>query len=336
MTIITGRRASAALALWLAAAGAAAQVLPDLPLPEGGVRTVAEVEAGARYRLPTGAWTAAQGLPTRRVDGQVSRAAWRIPGGTMTPGQVVAPIRDALDAAGWTILLDCASEGCGGFDFRFETEVLPAPDMYVNLTDYHFLSAEAPDGAAVLGVLVSRSAADGFVQVIGAIPGPAPESPFPVPVIDPDDAAPALPIPATQGLPSTAGSMTGSGPAVVATLEAEGHAILTDMQFESGDSSLGDAEVASLDAIADYLYANPDRRVLFVGHTDATGSLEANRALSRDRAGAAVAYLRDRHGLGADRISADGAGYLAPVASNLDADGRIRNRRVEAVLLPGE
>ena len=73
---------------------------------------------------------------------------------------------------------------------------------------------------------------------------------------------------------------------------------------------------------------------MLVGHTDAVGSLEANTALSRERAQAAAAYLRDRHGLDPARIESAGAGYLAPVASNLDATGRTENRRIEAVLLP--
>ena len=35
-------------------------------------------------------------------------------------------------------------------------------------------------------------------------------------------------------------------------------------------------------------------------------------------------------------MAADGAGYLAPVASNLTQDGREANRRIEAVLLEAE
>ena len=36
----------------------------------------------------------------------------------------------------------------------------------------------------------------------------------------------------------------------------------------------------------------------------------------------------------AAQVSAEGAGYLAPRASNLTPAGRLANRRVEAVLLP--
>ena len=57
-------------------------------------------------------------------------------------------------------------------------------------------------------------------------------------------------------------------------------------------------------------------------------------ALSRQRAEAAERYLVQRHGIDPSRLSAEGAGYLAPVASNLTAEGREQNRRVEVVLLP--
>jgi OOP family OmpA-OmpF porin len=113
-----------------------------------------------------------------------------------------------------------------------------------------------------------------------------------------------------------------------------GHAILPGLAFGTGSADLGEGQAASLEELAAFLKANPDARVALVGHTDATGSLEGNTALSRRRAQAAVDYLTGRHGINAARISAEGAGYLAPVASNLTAEGREQNRRVEAVLLP--
>ena len=73
-----------------------------------------------------------------------------------------------------------------------------------------------------------------------------------------------------------------------------------------------------------------------MGHTDAVGSLEANTALSRRRAEAVRRRLIDIHGADPAQVTAHGAGYLAPLASNLSAPGREMNRRVEAVLLSAE
>ena len=74
-------------------------------------------------------------------------------------------------------------------------------------------------------------------------------------------------------------------------------------------------------------------RIALVGHTDATGSLEANVAVSRARAVSVRERLIADYGVDATQMDAEGMGYLAPVASNLTPDGRERNRRVEAVLL---
>ncbi len=338
MTTTTRRRASAAatlgLCLWLACGPAAAV---ELPLPSGAQVTRSETEEGGAYRLPTGAWTGAA-LPAARIDGTITRTAWRIAGRDLTPLQILEPLRGALEEAGWEVLFDCETGGCGGFDFRFATEVLPAPAMYVDLTDYRFLAARGPGGAAGIGLLVSRDGPDAYVQAIRAVPGEsgaAASSETPDRPDDGDGAATAAESPGTGAEPEADAPAEADGEAVIARLEARGHAVLADLRFESGATSLGAGAVASLDAIAAYLAANPDRRVLIVGHTDATGSLEANRAVSRARARAAAGYLREA-GVPAARINAEGAGYLAPVASNLTAAGRLRNRRVEAVLLPAE
>jgi outer membrane protein OmpA-like peptidoglycan-associated protein len=53
--------------------------------------------------------------------------------------------------------------------------------------------------------------------------------------------------------------------------------------------------------------------------------------LSKRRADAVVAALTTKHGIAAARLSAQGAGPLAPVASNKSEEGRAKNRRVELV-----
>lgn len=309
MTNTTRRRArlSAVFALLAGAAGA-----QDLPLPEGAEQGFATVQDPGVYALPTGPW-AGGALPVRRTEGRVSIEAWQIPGADRTPFQMTAPIRNALRAAGFDILLDCPARTCGGFDFRFATLVLPPPEMFVGLNAFQFVSALAPDGRAV-SVLASRDSAMSYVQIIRvggearATPGTAPLSPRPL---------------------ASPGDIPG-------TLEAQGFAILPDVVFASGSSDLGAEDIASLDAIADWLALNSNRQVLIVGHTDATGSLDANRAVSLRRAEAAVRYLRDRHGTNPAQIAAEGAGYMSPVASNLTPEGREANRRVEAVLLSTE
>jgi len=102
--------------------------------------------------------------------------------------------------------------------------------------------------------------------------------------------------------------------------------------FATGASALSGARYDSLARLADYLIANPDRRVVLVGHTDAEGPLEGNIALSRARASAVRQVLIDDFGAPSDRIDAEGIGFLAPRASNATDAGRQANRRVEVVL----
>jgi outer membrane protein OmpA-like peptidoglycan-associated protein len=72
--------------------------------------------------------------------------------------------------------------------------------------------------------------------------------------------------------------------------------------------------------------------VAIVGHTDASGGLEANIALSRKRAQAVRNVLIEAFGVPAAQIQAEGVGYLSPRASNLTEAGRTQNRRVEVML----
>ncbi|WP_411236849.1 OmpA family protein [Marivita sp. S0852] len=286
----------------------------DLSLPIGARETVAETSPHATYALPLGPWNEATGVPTALLEGEVMRKAWRISGAGMTTGQVIGPLRTQLASGQYDVIFDCTAQSCGGFDFRFGIEVLPAPDMYVDLTEFHFLSAKTSDATQALSLLVSRDGDSVFVQLIEI--GPPGRS--------------GLSVSATAVPPVAAN--TGN---IVSQLETAGHAVLSDLDFASGSASLGTGPLASLDAIVAYLTANPTREITFVGHTDATGSLAANVALSRRRAQAVQSYIVQR-GVPAAQVAADGVGYLSPRASNLTPEGREANRRVEAVLISVE
>ncbi len=312
MTSITHSRAKAIAAVfgatlaWTAQAGAL-----ELPLPNGSRGTFVSVSPADSYALPISGWTKDGGLPVATLSGEVLRKAWRIASAAVTTGQVLDPLRDALIQANYDIIFECSARSCGGFDFRFATDVVPAPDMYVDLSDYRFLSAKAPDNASALSLLVSRDGGSVYVQLIEV--GPEGRSGVTV------EAA------AGRTMAFAVGDLT-------AELERVGHVALDDLVFQSGSAALGDGPLASLDEIATYLLANPSRKITFVGHTDATGSLEANVALSRRRAEAARAYVIAQ-GVPADQVASDGVGYLSPRTTNLTAEGRDANRRVEAVLV---
>ncbi|APE42164.1 cell envelope biogenesis protein OmpA [Sulfitobacter alexandrii] len=287
----------------------------DLLLP-AAARLTAERNTGPdRYSAPAGVFRNGQ-VVTLEVEGQVRRAAWRLSQQGLTPLQLIRPLRRQLVDAGFEILLDCAAESCGGFDFRFATETLPGPNMYVNIRAYHFITAVRPSVTApqeVLTILASTAANSAFIQVIQA--GEVTEN----------QVVTEAPVPISPATQVEGGIGT--------RLIQQGHAVLRDLEFETGASELSDGSYESLRSLAEVLEARPDLRIALVGHTDTVGALEGNITLSRRRAQSVRQRMIDSYGIDGTRMEADGMGYLAPIASNLEAAGREENRRVEVVVL---
>jgi OOP family OmpA-OmpF porin len=69
------------------------------------------------------------------------------------------------------------------------------------------------------------------------------------------------------------------------------------------------------------------------GHTDNRGAIDANLALSNQRADAVRSALV-AHGVPAERLATQAHGDRQPVASNATEEGRFRNRRIEYTLAP--
>ncbi|MDF1856259.1 OmpA family protein [Pseudooceanicola sp.] len=304
---------------------AAAQAI-DLALPTTARSTAEIVTAPDTFALPIGPFAEGR-LPVLEVNGQVSRLAWQIPGQRMTTQQLLAPLKAQFASAGFDPLFECVDRACGGFDFRYALDVLAAPAMYVDLFDYRVFSArrDGADGVDHVMILASRAGALGYVQIVLITPEGSPG-------LNPPraDASSGQPAPDPDRSPADAAAP------LAEQLERNGHAALADLEFVTGSAELSDHAYDSLQSLAAYLIAHPDRRVALVGHTDTKGSLEGNIALSRRRAQSVLDRLVDRYGVARGQLDAEGMGYLAPIASNLTAEGRDRNRRVEAVLLTSD
>ena len=104
--------------------------------------------------------------------------------------------------------------------------------------------------------------------------------------------------------------------------------------FSAGSAALRPEAAAALDTVAAAAGADPAARIRIVGHTDASGDPRANQELSRRRAEAVRTFLVERFGLDPVRLTAEGMGSAAPIASNETAEGRRENRRVEITLEP--
>ena len=315
------RWAAALLVLTAPAAGA------ELPLPDSARLTAEVAEPLASYRLPVG--PVRQGtVAMLPLEGQVSHQAFRVEGARTTL-ELLAPLRTTLQAEGFRILYECEARACGGFDFRYEAEFLPEPDMHVDLSDFRYLAAarDATGGVEHAMILASRSAEAGFLQVTRI--GPAGGTPLRLTVStktpDAGDTVAETVARAVAATPRLA-------PDLIGALTATGAAALDDLTFASGAAELGPGPFASLSELADWLKADPARAVTLVGHTDAEGALETNIRLSKARAEAVRERLLSEFGVATAQVAAEGVGFLAPRAANADPAGRMLNRRVEAVL----
>jgi len=106
-----------------------------------------------------------------------------------------------------------------------------------------------------------------------------------------------------------------------------------DILFAIDSAAVNSALRNDLTTVAASLRKYPDSRVQVLGHTDNTGSASYNQGLSERRANA-VADVLMQGGVPFSRIETFGRGEDQPVASNLTAEGRAQNRRVEIVILP--
>jgi OOP family OmpA-OmpF porin len=288
----------------------------ELALPATARQTAERNTGPDRYNAPVGVFRD-ESVRTIAVEGDVRRGAWRLDQPGLTAFQVMRPLRAQLEAAGYEIVLDCDESECGGFDFRFATETLPAPNMYVNIRSFHFVTAlrgdpQKPDD--VVTVLTSTSATSAYVQVIEA--GAVGE------------------IEAPEASPDVIVAVEAAGPDDLAgQLLERGHVTLSDLDFGTGSSDLGAGPFASLRKLSAFLKQQPDLSLVLVGHSDSVGGLESNVDLSRKRAQSVRQRLLRAYDVDGAQVTAQGAGFLAPVASNLTERGREANRRVEAVVI---
>ena len=305
------------LSLTLCTFALTAQGVAALDLPGAAQLTGERREAAGAQPFPIGAFQGAE-TPMLMAEGEISHRAYALPGSALTPFQMIDPLKSQLETQGFETLFACADTVCGGFDFRYRLDLLPAPALHVDLSNFQYLLARHEDGRVTM-VLTSRATQTGYMQITAITLADLPEVTL---------TAPAVALPEEQ----TARAFAGTDDPRIAALTRDGHVVLDDLEFDSGSAALGPGRFASLAALADFLAQNPDATIALVGHTDAVGSLEGNTNLSRKRAASVRDRLISEFGAKNSQVSATGIGYLAPRASNTTEEGRALNRRVEAIL----
>ena len=147
-------------------------------------------------------------------------------------------------------------------------------------------------------------------------------------------------------LQATAASATSGGAPTLTSVGVEAQIELEEM-FPVGSAQLTPEGARKLSRVAAEFVERQSgtpgqadsptarKKVLVVGHTDATGSAEFNQKLSEQRA-RAVGQILSAAGISPADIYYQGAGASRPVASNTTAEGRAQNRRVEFVEVDNE
>ena len=296
-----------------------------------------------RYGVASGIWDGRE-VPLQSMNGTRLRQTYRIPNEPGALAETIDALSRNLTEQGFDIVLSCTDVTCGGFDFRHRLEVLPLPEMYVDLGRFRYVSGarEERDGRdeALVSILASASGALVYLQVDLITPLTAaelsaaediPDLPA-VPSSPPEESTPSRATEENLSASQDDAEAPSQDPAV-AIAEA-GHMVLEDLSFAGGPVELTAGDFASLGSLATYIAETPEIEIVLVGHTDTTGTLQGNVRVSRSRAQAVADRLVAQHGVARSRLRVEGAGYLAPRADNRTEAGRALNRRVTAVLLP--
>jgi outer membrane protein OmpA-like peptidoglycan-associated protein len=297
-----------AFALLLASSAAAqtrdvagARDYPGIGRFTGSIATGYQTKDFDAVRLQAAAFKDGKPSDARRIEGRVTRVAYRTnPGPSIL--EVSRNFESQLAKAGFETLLACDTDQCGGIPFSESIDVLPIPQMWIDGFNFRYYAGVKKDGKTetYAAVLTSINNDNVTAQLIVAVVG----------AMD-------------NNMVDAAAMKKGLGD--------KGHIALYGIYFDTDKATLKSESKPTLDEMAKLLNGQPDLKVFIVGHTDSQGSYEHNMTLSRQRAEAVAGALMGSYKIARGRLYTAGVGYLAPVGSNATDEGRALNRRVELV-----
>jgi outer membrane protein OmpA-like peptidoglycan-associated protein len=122
------------------------------------------------------------------------------------------------------------------------------------------------------------------------------------------------------------------------SVKVEGKEIKLTRQihFETDSAKIMGDSNSLMEEISDIMQRNPGiKKVEIQGHTDNTGTREHNLQLSDARANSVKKWLVEA-GVDGNRLVPKGYGQDRPLAPNVTAANRTRNRRVQFIILEGK
>jgi len=231
--------------------------------------------------------------------------------------EVFENYKQALAKAGMTTIWSCSGDQTCGPNFAN----LAIEQMHLDLsntTEGRMGMSDADQPRYVLAKL-ARPQGDVYVAVLAAD----------LEFHNPKRAGAFVAI--VEAKPMDSGMITVDANALDQSLTATGKAVIYGIYFDVDKADIKPESKAQLDEIAKLMTQHPDVKLTVTGHTDNQGTADHNQKLSQRRADAIVAALVQTYGMAAGRLTAQGMGSSAPVASNATEEGRGKNRRVELV-----
>jgi len=104
-----------------------------------------------------------------------------------------------------------------------------------------------------------------------------------------------------------------------------------DINFENNSAKIKANSNDHMQKYADFLNKHTNYSAKIIGHTDSMGKASYNQKLSERRAASVVNNLVSK-GVNTKQLSSLGEGEANPIATNKTAEGRAKNRRIEAEL----
>lgn len=266
--------------------------------------------------------------------GQRAMLAYVVPAGR-SPLEVLRNYQGDLKGAGFAPVFECEGDACGaavaltsGNNFNFANTLFKDAVYSTERSAAHVCAA----GAQITSfryALLDNAATGETVAVMTwrpLIKG------YALPCPDAMEANTSVMVFRVQAKAMEQKMATVSASEMTSQLTANGKVAIYGILFDSGKADIKPDSKASLDEIGKLMKATPALKLHVVGHTDNAGGLEGNFDLSKRRAGEVKDALVKQYGVAADRLTANGVSYLAPVSTNGTDAGRAKNRRVELVL----
>ena len=108
--------------------------------------------------------------------------------------------------------------------------------------------------------------------------------------------------------------------------------ISLNVEFASNSAEIKSRYYDEINMVGDYMKKYPTTTAVIEGHTDNVGGAEQNMKLSQVRAENVVKYLVEKSGIDSSRLSAKGYGSTRNIAYNSTAEGKQKNRRINAII----